>query len=243
MPNVFVNSAGAFTAAKEIFVNSGGVWSPAKEIWVNNAGTWQKAFPESSGSNNYTTPGTSTFVVPNGVYALSNIRVVGAGGGGGGATGSGDNHAGGGGGSGGYLTGQSLSVTPGDVITIEVGAGGASGTFDFNGGLICLGTAGRYVYAGQAGQQSRILKNGSQVFVATGGGGGYYSVGDSCSAYSGAGGSPNGVAGGAVNCTRNNYGATPGGNNGTGYGSGGQSHSSSGACTTVGGNGNVYFTW
>jgi hypothetical protein len=71
---------------------------------------------------NYTVPGTYTFVVPSGVSSISAMAV------GGGGTGddgrSGDGGGGGGsGGSAGYF--NNLPVTPGQSITITVGAGGA----------------------------------------------------------------------------------------------------------------------
>ena len=72
---------------------------------------------------NYTTPGTYTFIVPSNATTLSAMAV---GGGGAGDDGnSGDGGGGGGsGGSAGFFNG--LAVTPGQTLTIVVGAGGAA---------------------------------------------------------------------------------------------------------------------
>ncbi|SEM25096.1 hypothetical protein [Nonomuraea pusilla] len=83
----------------------------------------------------YTTPGTYTFAVPNGV---SQIKVVltGAGGGGDGSFSSqqGVPAAGGGGGGGGATSTCALPVRPGDTLTVTVGAGGAAGSRGVPGG-------------------------------------------------------------------------------------------------------------
>ena len=69
----------------------------------------------------FTTVGSTSFTVPAGVTTV-NVMVVAGGGGGGGST---DRTAGGGGGGG--LICTTLAVTPGQVIPISVGAGGAAG--------------------------------------------------------------------------------------------------------------------
>ncbi|CNH98888.1 bacteriophage tail fiber protein [Yersinia frederiksenii] len=71
----------------------------------------------------YLTAGTFTFTVPDGVTRIR-ARVVG---GGGGAGGSAAVKSGGGGGAGGYSE-DWITVTPGQVLTITVGANGAGGT-------------------------------------------------------------------------------------------------------------------
>lgn len=76
----------------------------------------------------YSAAGTSTFIVPDGVFAIRG-RVCGGGGSGGGSTASG---TGGGGGAGGYAEGL-FAVTPGQSISITVGAGGAAVTSGNNG--------------------------------------------------------------------------------------------------------------
>lgn len=73
----------------------------------------------------YSTPGTSTFTVPAGVTSIV-VSLWGAGGGGGGRDAG---YTGGVGGSGQYVSGT-LAVTPGDVLSIQVGGagGGCGGT-------------------------------------------------------------------------------------------------------------------
>ncbi len=77
----------------------------------------------------YTVTGTYTFTVPNCVSEIK-VEAWGAGGGGGGAEdlASARNEAGGGGGGGAFSRTNSIPVTPGEVYTIYVGAGGAGGT-------------------------------------------------------------------------------------------------------------------
>ena len=78
-----------------------------------------------------TTPAGGTWTVPNNVTLVS-VLVVGGGGGGGSAYGaaSQNRRAGGGGGAGGYQTNTSYTVTPGASVTVTVGTGGASGTWN-----------------------------------------------------------------------------------------------------------------
>jgi hypothetical protein len=100
---------------------------------------------------------STTFTVPLGV-TLVRATVVGGGGGGGGSDGT---YAGAGGGAGGFASGT-FAVTPGNVITVTVGAGGSGG------------------YAGPGGP--------SGAAGAAGGTGGTSSFGAFCSATGGTGG-------------------------------------------------------
>lgn len=77
----------------------------------------------------YSTAGTSTFTVPDGVTRIR-ARVVG---GGGGAGGSGAGRTGGGGAGGGYAESW-IAVTPGQVLTIIVGSLGSGGLVSGAGG-------------------------------------------------------------------------------------------------------------
>lgn len=200
-----------------------------------------------SGNVTLTIPGTISWTVPTGVTLIT-ATVVGAGGGGGGFYGSGDNHAGGGGGSGGYYKEQSVIVSPGEVLTLTVGAKGGSASFEFNGGFICTGTAygttGTY-WNGKPGGDSFIKRGTTDVLRATGGGAGLGAgPGDNYGASApGAGGLPNGVAGTAGQTQRNSYPAAPGGVNITGYGSGGNANASSGTCPSEGGNGAIIINY
>ncbi|MCC7333282.1 MAG: gliding motility-associated C-terminal domain-containing protein [Flavobacteriales bacterium] len=84
-----------------------------------------------SQSVTFTTPGTTTWVVPPCVTSIT-VHVWGGGGGGGGAA-SNQNQSDdeacsqGGGGGGGGFAGRTYSVTPGETYTIVVGAGGTGG--------------------------------------------------------------------------------------------------------------------
>ncbi|SQC34205.1 glycine-rich domain-containing protein [Kluyvera cryocrescens] len=121
----------------------------------------------------YLTAGTFTFTVPDGVYRIK-CRVIG---GGGGAGGSASAKSGGGGGAGGYAEGW-IDVTPGQTITITVGAGGQGGTagnFGVSGGLSSVGgfmsaSGGAYGDAGGGG-------TGAGGFGGAGTGGSVNSVG------------------------------------------------------------------
>ena len=173
-------------------------------------------FVVSAETTSYTTPGSYTFTVPAGVTSVT-ATVVGGGGGGGGAGHFGDTHEGHGGGSGGYYSNQAVSVTPGQQISVVVGAAGCGGHYYYVG-LDYGGPCPYLTWNGASGGDSSF-----DSYTATGGGGGGWAI------YGwgvGIGGSPNGVngnAGGVYSCW------TPGagGNNGTGYGSGGQGGSCS----------------
>ena len=191
----------------------------------------------------YTTPGIYTFVVPANVIRLR-VRVYGAGGGGGASEGGGDQHAGGGGGAGGYKT-FVFSVTPGETITLVVGAGGKRGYWRFNSTWYLANdstTSGSPI--GGDGDITKVSQNSIVVAEATGGKGGGAAYGDSANGAGGEGGYPDGVAGQTSGYGRNSYPATPGGDNGTGYGKGGDgSGTVPFALPTNGGNGAIVLTY
>lgn len=81
----------------------------------------------------YTTPGTYTFTVLPGVSSIT-ASVWGAGGGGYSDAGDSRSSAGGGGGGGGGFRTGTFAVTPGQTITIVVGAGGAGADNDGESG-------------------------------------------------------------------------------------------------------------
>jgi hypothetical protein len=116
--------------------------------------------PVSSNVVNFTTPGTYSFVVPEGTFSL-NALTIGAGGG----ANSADRGvlfacAGGGGGALGY--GNNIPVTPGETLTVTVGAGGQG---------IVSPTANSIIFAGNGGA-SKLSRGGTDLIVAGGGGGG-----------------------------------------------------------------------
>ena len=100
----------------------------------------------------YTTSGTSTFQVPVGITSISAVCVGGGGGGGGNGWNNTDAGAGGGGG----LSYGTFAVTPGETLTIVVGA---------------QGTCAAYNQDGTSGENSQI-KRGSTVLLQGGGGAG-----------------------------------------------------------------------
>lgn len=106
------------------------------------------------GQQQYTTPGTFNFVVPNGVTSISAVCV----GGGGGGAGTDVSSISGGGGGGGALAYQTtISVTPGETLSITIGSGGVGG--------------GPNV-AGTAGGNSNISRGATTLIRANGGAGG-----------------------------------------------------------------------
>ena len=111
-----------FTPENETFVLTLSSWSPTTSISVGVVDTLP------AGSQYFNSSGT--FIVPDGVSALS-VAVIGAGGGGGGGRGAGG--AGKGGGGGGFAKGNNLVVTPGETINVTVGNGGLGGAGDSSG--------------------------------------------------------------------------------------------------------------
>lgn len=161
----------------------------------------------------YTTQGASSFTVPSGVTSLT-VKLWG-GGGGGGAGGSAA--AGGAGGGAGEATGT-ISVTPGETLTVYVGGGGSAGTRNTAGG------------GGGGGAYSSIYRGTTALAIAAGGGGGgggRNSAGNTGGA-GGAGGGTNGIAGATSGAGGGGGGGTQsaggaGGTGGTNDGSAGSS--------------------
>jgi hypothetical protein len=165
------------------------------------------------GTANFTFTGaTQTFTVPSGTTSLT-VSLTGASGSSGGASG----------GEGGSTTGT-ITVTPGEVLTITVG-----GTNGFGGGGLANG--------GTSGGGGSFIMNGTTYLAVAGGGGGYSSgyyggngggtTGGSGSNAGGAGGSQ--TAGGAV------------WNNSTGGTAGSQGQGGNGYSTFGGGGGGGYY--
>lgn len=143
--------------ASSVTLNSYG----AMALWSNGA-AWSvvsapAAFTVPVSGRAYSTPGTYTFIVPENVYRIA-AKTWGAGGGGGGALN--DTCAATGAGAGAFAEGI-YSVTPGQSITVTVGAGGAGGAAGSDGsaggtssfGSFCSATGG----AGGKGSTSGII--------------------------------------------------------------------------------------
>jgi hypothetical protein len=209
---LYVNNSGSFIEPKEVFVKVFGgddyYWNPVKEIYIKDSGVWRKIFPI-AGSQTYSTAGTYSFVVPQGVYTLSMPVLSGGGGGGRSGQHTGDCHSGVAGSAGGTVASTSFATTPGETLTVIVGAGGSGGVYPgFQQGFR-MGTTGGATY----------VKRGATTLYT--GSGGAVSSGEY---YSGS-----------------NF-TTPGGTNGTGYGTGG----TGGCCECNGGagvSGVVQFSW
>lgn len=201
------------------------------------------------GEISYVTPGTYSFVVPFGVTAISAVCV---GGGGGGCQpirfldsadknsyvwinnnrlDSIDARAGAGGG---LAYGNSISVTPGEVLTIVVGAAGTNGALS-GGGNGGYGTAGgtssisrgASMLVGASGGSSGNPAGhaGGTVLVGTGGGtggiGGGMDLFDDQSFYGGGGGGAGGYSGNGGSGSEGNNNGQSGGSGGAGGGAGG----------------------
>jgi len=185
-------------------------------------------FIQATGGTFYSTPGTYTFTVPNGVAAVS---VVAVGGGGGGAMGNTGN-AGGGGGLGWK---NNISVSAGQTYTVVVGAGGNRASYTdsydtsydgntsyFNNTSVVYGGGG-----GRGRQNSIGIQASGGAYAGDGGGnggvGGYESGNVAGPGGGGAGGySGSGGAGGNPNANGNDGsggvgGGGGGGGGGTGY--------------------------
>ena len=115
-------------------------------------------------ANRYENSGTSTFVVPPGIFSIDASVTGGGGGGGGGGYGTGGEQSGSGGGGGsGYTSTGSISVTPGETLTVVVGAGGLAGASHYSRSAI--GNGGN-------GGASTLSRGASVLLTAAAGNGG-----------------------------------------------------------------------
>jgi hypothetical protein len=154
---------------------SGNLNANSIQISGNNIGYYKIFLFSAMVAGNYSS------TVPSGCYHLR-VRVWGAGGGGGGTS---NQAAGGGGGSGGY-TECIVPVSPGDSISITVGAGGSggiggpsgAGTNGASGGASSVSVAGYTITANGGGGGMAANTNGA------GGGGGAAAPGGSSSGLS-----------------------------------------------------------
>lgn len=191
--------------------------------------------PSVAGQQIYTSPGTYYFTVPSGVTSLSCVVI----GGGGGSSGcSGASQFSGAGGGGGGLAYGTFSVTPGQQVTVGVGAGGTRGTnvnsttnVGGTGGFSYIQYAGSYMlraYGGGGGRYGYTTNAnpggpniGSGVTLSGGGSGGYGGGGRSNNG-GGGGGGAGGYGGNGGNGGIGNSGSGGSGSGGAGGGGGGQ---------------------
>ena len=224
---LYVKDGSTWRETQKLYVKQSGSWTAVTGVYVKENGAWLKAAPD-SGSYSQTSAGSGSLVVPALVTQMT-VSVYAGGGSGSACWFCGDGYPGGGGGSGGYRENQTLNVTPGETLSIVVGGGGAYKPF-----VVCGGNP-----PGNPGGSSSVT-SGSGSVSATGGSGGA----PGAPGGGGAGGSPNGASG--------SYGVMPyyggaGGNNGTGYGTGGQGGNILVPDSQKGGNpgfsGAVFITW
>lgn len=183
------------------------------------------------------TGGDQTYTVPAGRTSIA-VYLWGAGGTGGGRDSAGETSAGGGGGAVEHTT---LSVTPGEVLTLRVGQGPSytqtgngtttnplNGTTAFGGGGyggIGDGAGANGTYGGNGGGATSLFRNGTSTLIAQAGGGGGgggagYNTGGNA-ATGGAGGTATGAGGsGAGSTAQAGTSGTSGGGGGGGGGSG-----------------------
>ena len=162
----------------------------------------------STGTQTFTT--SQEWVVPGGVTSISAVVIAGGGGGAGHATagtnGINNTGSGGGGGGGALAWAESISVTPGETLTLTVGAGVSAG-------------AASLPAAGDGGDSS--IRRGSTILLGAEGGGGGRQTWDTFTppTTSTGGNSSNGGLGGTTlvyssDAQTNNYGGGFGGNGG-----------------------------
>ncbi|WP_116520998.1 hypothetical protein [Achromobacter insuavis] len=251
------NTTGAFTvtcktaAGTGVAIPSGG----AQEIWGDGVNLYAyvpaqvQALLPFRGQQAFTTPGTTNWTVPNGVYA---VYAEGWGAGGGSASRQGTNNcfAGGGGGGGEYRSGL-FSVTPGQVLAIQVGAGGtAGGAYPASGGAGgSSGITGLFSASGGAGGTvGTTSSSGIGGDGGTGGTGGSFAisgqkggVGDWLSSTAGVGGeggmAPRGGSGAQASTGGSGTGMVPGG------GAGSTGFNGAPATTYPGAPGGVVISW
>jgi hypothetical protein len=202
--SIHVKDSGTIKEALEVYVNDEGTWKTALEVHVNQNGIWKKAFP-TPGSQTYSTAGTYSFTVPGGIYSLSLDKMSGGGGGGPSGYHSGDCHSGVPGLAGSaYTTAQSFAVTPGETLTVIIGAGGIGGCCWAFQAPQRIGTSGGYSY----------VKRGSTILYDRAGGaarGGIYYSGSDFRTPGLTNGTGFGTGGSGGSCTGNGGNATDGG--------------------------------
>lgn len=161
------------------------------EDYIQNLGAIRK----------FTEAGTYTFKIPVGVTSIlvSGIAAGGGGGGGGGEDGWRDTagSGGGGGGYGEYVIDRTIAVTPGETLTVIVGANGTGGAAGQNG----FSNSSPYPQSGQKGGDggNTILKRETTALLTlTGGTGGGAGVrGNTSDSHTVAVGGSGGITGGA----------------------------------------------
>ena len=176
---------------------AGGTYDTVKQVKSLSCG-----YQVPHGYQTFISAGTFSFTVPAEVTSLT-IILLGGGGGGGGRTGMiavNSNYqwvGGGGGGSGGSIVEQLLTVSPNDILTINVGTGGIAGYNNPNANS----SGGN----GTSGGNSSVYAGATQIAIAPGGSFGYGAYG------AGSGGYPYGLWGASGPAGSGTYPGQPGG--------------------------------
>lgn len=142
MPKTYVKHAGTWRQVQRMWVKTSGVWKDVVNGVITSSGVGKQFYPDSFSTTTYSTPGTYNYTVPAGVTSL---YVTTVGGGGGGQAGNGNYSGSGGAGAGGgagTTVYQTITVTPGAVIPVVVGAAGTAGIANVSGGTSPNGQAG-----------------------------------------------------------------------------------------------------
>jgi hypothetical protein len=160
-------SNSAFGGSDPIPVTAGSVWHGL---------TMAGEFPPSTGSLTESTPGTYTWTCPPGVTTVSVANVGSAGGGG--PCKSTDAAGGGGGGAGESAIDTAVAVTPGNVYTYVVPAGGAPGT-----GAGAGGNGGSAIFTGDTVTVTAHGGTGGSAGGSSGGAGGSGGTGSANAAH------------------------------------------------------------
>ena len=210
---VFANNdlltEGDETFRLRVFDDIGNVIANSNVITILDTSTGDNEYvPPLEGQIAFTVAGTTNWVVPTGVTSVSAVCV--GGGGGGAASSLASNGVSGGGGGGGALHWRTFSVTPGETLTVVVGAAGTGGTAAGNNN-------------GTNGGESAILRTAEYLVRAAGGAKGPYSMsgnlGTSAQSYFstiGGGGGNGGLSSGGSNGNVGGGGGGAGGYSGNG---------------------------
>jgi len=132
--------------------------SEKKSVWKQVFGNTGTRRFNVSNKNRYTVGGQYKYTVPEGVTSMT-FDIIGAGGSGGDGAGAGGSSDGPRGGFAGIVASLTISVTPGEILTFNVGKGGAS--VSYGSGL-----------AGNSGTKTSIYRGNTLLLSAAGGAGG-----------------------------------------------------------------------
>jgi hypothetical protein len=152
----YIKIDGAWQPVKLPAPFAGGARRLSKKVWVKDGGVWRLVYGTEPATQSFTTPGTTSFIVPDGIYSIS-VQGCGGGGQGGNGDGGANNDGSGGGGGGSNLITNTYSVMPGTVLSVTVGRGGSENLGDGENGLASTvtGTGVSFSAAGGEGGGGR----------------------------------------------------------------------------------------